>query len=185
MKLVIVLNAAPNSGKDTIADYIIKNYDFTKHEFKSLLYQDVADYYNVNLETVIKLNENRYEKNKPQSIFNNLKPRDALIYVAENIIKPKYGFYRYVDDIFNKIKESKDSYFIISDGGSPHEEERIDFYKNEFKIYKIVIEKNDTNYKEDVRTKFKHYDQIIYNNDNLEKLYFNIDKVVSILQVQV
>lgn len=94
MKTVVILNAPPHSGKDTIADLMVRHLKANKLEFKEALYEAMADYYNIKLPVVKNICTNRYFKDTKRSDFSfytGLTPRQGLIYVSESIYKPKYG----------------------------------------------------------------------------------------------
>jgi cytidylate kinase len=90
----IILNGPPGSGKDTIANLIVEQCNATKHEFKFSLYKETADYYKVDLKEFIALAIHRIEKESLKNWFGikfGITPRNALIHVSEDIIKPLHG----------------------------------------------------------------------------------------------
>lgn len=50
MKAIIGLTGLPRTGKDTIADYLVKEYGFTKFAFADALYKEVAEAFGVTIE---------------------------------------------------------------------------------------------------------------------------------------
>jgi len=120
--MIVILNGPPGVGKDTIADAFVRlNKNFTKDSFKSVLYTATADYFDLSVEQLIQRNNNRELKDVPYYLFEGyLKSvRELLIYVSEEIIKPKLG-----KDYFGRVKGSqfryhkdKNTNFILSDGG--------------------------------------------------------------------
>ena len=91
---VVILNAPPECGKDTIADLIVKHLHATKHEFKHTLYKAFADYYALYLQDAIHIcTDRRYKDNLTSkfSIDYGITPREGLIFVSEKVFKPRYG----------------------------------------------------------------------------------------------
>lgn len=183
MKIVVVLNSEPNCGKDTVARYMQESYGYTIKEMKGKLYQDVADYYNVPVELIKMFHNDRTLKEKPSDFFAGKSPREAMIYVAEQVIKPKYGNNHYAENVFHEILADKtNGFFVISDGGSPSEEEVIDKYRlhDDLKVKTIYISREQNYISKDVRRKFKTINATIDNNGTLHQLYENIDRIVGI-----
>ena len=88
---VVLLNGPPNSGKDAGAEYLCQRYSaFTHKEFKQKLFElvwliyDIPEHHWWSIYT-------RDLKDQPQEILSGLSPREALIKVSEEVIKPKYG----------------------------------------------------------------------------------------------
>ena len=94
MKRVVILNAPPACGKDTIADLMVKHLKATKHEFKHALYQAFADYYDMPLDMVLHICTHRDIKDTLVSSFSSyykITPRQGLIHVSEDVYKPEFG----------------------------------------------------------------------------------------------
>lgn len=183
MKIVVVLNSEPNSGKDTVAKYMHDAYGYTVKEMKNKLYHDVAEYYNVPVELIKMLHNDRLLKEKPNDFFAGKSPRDAMIHVAEKVIKPVHGVDHYAENIFHDILADKEhGFFVISDGGSPSEEEVINKYRlhEDLKIKTIYVDRRQNYQSNDVRRKFKQINATIDNNGTLQQLYEHIDNIVGI-----
>lgn len=121
MRKAIVLNGPPGSGKDLIASLIMKYHYIpgltTRHYcFKENLFKDVSSYYQIDDMTwFMNLYNNRDTKDKPVKSLDGKSPRQALIHVAEKIIKPQYGQSYYGLLLAKQIPD--DTFAIISDGG--------------------------------------------------------------------
>lgn len=141
MKKVIILNAPPNAGKDTIAEVLCERLEGQHCEFKAALYETTLDYYGLP-SYFTKYFTDRALKEVPNRMFMEelpvinttnlctftrsvkeyikvyfakpLSPREALIHVSEDIIKPVEG-----KDYFGKkaAEGLKDGWNIFSDGG--------------------------------------------------------------------
>lgn len=119
---VVILNAPPECGKDTIADLMVKHLYATKHEFKRALYQCFADYYAMYYKDVVEICTDRRYKDTLQSEFSfeyKMTPREGLIYVSEKVFKPRHG-----NDYFGKKAAAKleEGINAFSDGGGWWEE---------------------------------------------------------------
>ena len=127
--VVTILNGPPSSGKDTLADMLIEEakaggVSNTHHlRFKDVLYQETAEHFDVPVGYLIEVASDTIQKEKPLSALQGKTPREALIHVSENIIKPLHG-----DDYFGKKTKQKMlslvsgdefelNYFVISDSG--------------------------------------------------------------------
>lgn len=126
-KLGVVLSGPPGCGKDTIANLIVERFGFTKHQFKDALYAETAKYFEVDLDKFIHFASDRSLKDsKSLAGLGGRTPREALIYVSESILKPRFG-----DDYFGKAEVNRleellgnmdgDVNVIYPDGGFPAE----------------------------------------------------------------
>ena len=126
-KTVVILNAPPYSGKDTIADIMVKNIEATKQEFKETLYLETAKYYGFGLAYFKFISGTRKYKDNLESVFSKKKdslgfgitPREALIRVSENIIKPSHGKDYFGVKAAERLTEGLN---VFSDGGGWWEE---------------------------------------------------------------
>lgn len=122
MKQVVILNAPPCSGKDTLADLMVKHLFLkhlkaTKHEFKKVLYEAFAEHYALPLYHVMHICTDRKTKDSldsDYSIQTGRTPREGLIHVSENIYKPKYGKGYFGQEAANKLTIGIN---VFSDGG--------------------------------------------------------------------
>ncbi len=123
-KLTVVLNGPPCSGKNYITDQLIKHLaisGITVEElmFKTGLYKETAKQYFMPYYDFVDLATNRTTKDLPNERLDGISPRDALINVSENYIKPLLGNDYFAKELLENIKD-KDVY-IISDGGFKEE----------------------------------------------------------------
>lgn len=118
MKKAILLNGPPQSGKDTIANFLEEKYSGIKHlKYAYSVKRKTHDYYGLNVST------NHFEsvKDQPTREFGWKTPRAAYIDFSENISKPKYGNDVWIQHMLKDIKESDSETFVISDVGFPGE----------------------------------------------------------------
>ena len=127
LETAIILNGPPNVGKDTIAWAFAQQYGFQPMAFKQQLYVDTANYFGVRVEELIRYASDRAFK---EEIWKKLKlkvpfistnicltPREALIYVSENVIKPREGVSYFGDAAVRLCEENQYERVIFSDGG--------------------------------------------------------------------
>ena len=97
--LVIMFNAPPRAGKDTACEILMRKFpESVKYEyFKEYLYKESAKVLGLDFNFWASVCQDGDLKDKPMLRFQSgqnegsLTPRDILINVAENILKPKHG----------------------------------------------------------------------------------------------
>lgn len=97
--LVIMFNAPPRAGKDTACEILMRKFpESVKYEyFKEYLYKESAKVLGLDFNFWASVCQNGDLKDKPMlrlqtgEVEGSLTPRDILINVAENILKPKHG----------------------------------------------------------------------------------------------
>lgn len=137
MKKIILLNGPPGVGKDTIANILIEKYGGVNLKFTQPLRDSVCAIFGI-LDS-----ELDFRKNKPiDSSKSNYRIRDAMIDIAETVIKPNVSKDWFGNTLLNKIKvnHSEQDLIIISDLGFIRELEVVyaslkDTY--EFELWKI------------------------------------------------
>ncbi|QIW91609.1 hypothetical protein vBAbaMD22_96 [Acinetobacter phage vB_AbaM_D22] len=136
---VILLNGPPNSGKDVSALILKDLFAEGEHRaFKDVLYEETAKYFNVDLEWLTSMATDRTTKEAPtRELFDRtlnplirfalflfsfvrpvgFSPRQALIHVSENIIKPRFGDTYFGKKLLSAIQASGANYTFVSDSG--------------------------------------------------------------------
>lgn len=97
--LVIMFNAPPRAGKDTACEILMRKFpESVKYEyFKEYLYKESAKVLGLDFNFWASVCQNGDLKDKPmlrlqtEEAEGSVTPRDILINVAENILKPKHG----------------------------------------------------------------------------------------------
>ncbi len=143
--MIVILNGPPNVGKDTLADNLVKTTKdiWQKCSFKEKLYYDVANYYSVDVSWFKTIATNRVTKEIKFTELGYISPREAMIYVSEEIIKPTYGkdhYGQYLAEIINNIAIEVN--IVIADGG--FEEELIPMF-DEFDSEVIIVQMFEDN----------------------------------------
>jgi hypothetical protein len=116
--MIILFNGPPGAGKDISADYF-KRYGFKHLSFKYQLFKETIKYFDVNEEWFMNGYNNRSEKEIPSTLLGHMSRREAMIYVSEEVIKPKKGLDYFGNLVADEIDLEKD--YVISDGGFVHE----------------------------------------------------------------
>jgi dephospho-CoA kinase len=133
MKKIILLNGPPGVGKDTIANILIEKYGGVNLKFTQPLRDSVCAIFGI-LDS-----ELDFRKNRPiDPAKSNYRIRDAMIDIAEIVIKPNVSKDWFANILLNKINDQ--DLIIISDLGFIRELEVIyaslkDTY--EFELWKI------------------------------------------------
>jgi hypothetical protein len=112
-KLVVILNGPPASGKDIAAHHLQRIGLATKKEFKHRLISITKAVYCLTDAQWEHL-YTRENKEVKTPLLMGLSPREALIFVSEQIIKPAYG-----DDFFGiaAAQTLVEGINVFSDGG--------------------------------------------------------------------
>jgi len=140
MKKVLLLNGPPNSGKDEVAKILCPVMNASHQMFKESLYEETLKYYELerfplyyeNDHSIWYVKDNiqdRYEwfidrelKETPCPDFGGKTPREALIHVSEDIIKPKHGKKYFGQKAVERLTEG---WNIFSDSGFNEEAEAV------------------------------------------------------------
>ena len=121
---VIILNGPPNIGKDTLGNNVQQLIGWPRMEFKEALYRETASYYGVDLVTFAMLASGRTTKEVPMPTLGGLSPRQAMIHVSEEVIKPKFGKQFFGAKAYELVQTLEDRHLrtvVFSDGGFEEE----------------------------------------------------------------
>lgn len=114
---MFILNGPPNSGKDMLADAVATD-KIVKLQFKECLYEMTAKHYNIPLNMFKLMASCRALKEIPVKDLGMLTPRQALIHVSEEVVKPAHGKDFFGIMLAQKALEHPEAEaFIVSDGG--------------------------------------------------------------------
>lgn len=113
--MTFIFNGPPGSGKDEACHLLKTNYGYKHLQFKDELFRETAQFFDVSLDWFLDGYDDRAIKERPDHRLDGFSRRSALIYVSEEIIKPRYG-----KDYFGlKASEKIDilANYCLSDGG--------------------------------------------------------------------
>lgn len=179
--MLIGITGKKYSGKDTIADYLVENYNFTKKSMAQPLKEACKIIFNL---TDDQIYTSEKEINDPR--WNNVKPREILQVVGTDLFKNEiYKYLPKLDKISDTVwiqhfkqwyKNNKHLNIVLSDIR----------FKDEINMIKqlggIVIkvernlDNNDTHSSENDLNDVK-FENVISNNDDLESLYKSIENL--------
>ena len=124
MSKVIILNAPPACGKDTIGSIIAdmnQIYGVRMLSFKAPMFEIArAILGDSRFEYFMFLYEDRLHKEEPESMLNGKSPREFMIWISESIIKPEFGNNYFGLRMVEAVK-SGSAPAIITDGGFSEE----------------------------------------------------------------
>jgi hypothetical protein len=120
-KRVVILNGPPGCGKDTIGAALLDQMECITSSFKYDLYEATAAYYNVDLKRFIALATDRNTKEQYCKNLNR-SPREAMIFVSEEVFKPRYGRDYFGLKAYNRVMDYYSPKTVIfTDGGFEEE----------------------------------------------------------------
>lgn len=121
MKTVIILNGPPGCGKDTIQQKLANLQNLECRSMKEPMFKIVkAMLGDKTFKNFMRDYEDRKQKESPQEYLGGKSPRQFMIWISEDVIKPLFG-----NQHFGKLaaealqKENRTA--IFSDGGFPDE----------------------------------------------------------------
>ena len=170
-------------GKDTLADYLVKNYNFEKKSFGNPLKQAckiIFDFTDEQIDTDLKEIVDKRWGISPRQCFQILGTEIFREYLPNNINE----FKNFKDDFWIirfKIwyENNKNKNIIISDVRFLNESENLKKLGAKLiKIENINIKYID-NHKSETENKKLKYDYLIKNNSSINEYYKNIDKLMN------
>ncbi|MGL5013791.1 MAG: hypothetical protein ACRC6V_05795 [Bacteroidales bacterium] len=122
MNKIFILNAPPQTGKDTIADIVIKECGAHTSSFKYPMYNLFIHTTGMSASEFFDKYDTKGWKDSPQEILNSKKPRELMIHISENFVKPFFGedyYGKWVADYikFAEFDAETEYTWIIPDGG--------------------------------------------------------------------
>lgn len=180
MTKIILFNGAPRSGKDTaatIASEILNNELFV-HKFAAPLKKAVHEMFGF---TGVPTDYFEDVKDMPNGALYNMTPRQAYIWLSEEIIKPKFGKQFFGHSAVNAIRTQSQEIVVMSDCGFNEEvAPLVDAFGAE-NVAVVHIFRAGTSFKDDSRnyidkTGGKFY--TIINNGTLSELRDRVEEVV-------
>lgn len=150
MKKVIILNGAPGTGKDTVADLAKKVCGFHVASFKEPMFRIVAAMLgNAGFMRFMDDYNNREKKEKPQEYLGGKSPREMMIWISEEVIKPVFG-----NQHFGKVASESirpvNNHVIFSDGGFADEVIRL--IKDGYDVHLIRLHREGFDFSGDSRS---------------------------------
>ena len=178
-KLVIGMIGKAGSGKDTVGDYLVKNYNFKKIA--------LADPIKTLIKTTFMLDDHtvydRVAREQPLEDFPEWSVRKLLQFIGTELFRNQFDNDIWVKLLLKQIKCQNYDRIVVTDIRFPNESEclrngkEIDFYtiKTTRKncIGKNVGLKNHESEKHNLDADF-----VLRNNETIESLYKRVDKLM-------
>jgi adenylate kinase family enzyme len=184
--MIIGLNGLAGSGKDTIADFLVENYNFKKVSFATILKHIIAIIFSWNREKLDGLTEqDRLWRETTDEWWSsalnipNFTPRYAMQNIGTNLFRHHFNENIWILSMQRKIEiflQNNSSNIVITDCRFENE---IEFVKKMGGI--VVLVKRDASRKEKMNHESERetdtHDATIYNNCSKDELYEEIKKL--------
>lgn len=140
MATIIILNAPPRAGKDTIAKEIDEQYGLPVVSFKTPMFNisrgmlGEADF-----KEFMAVYESDRKDTQELSILGGMTCRQFMIWISEDVIKPRFGkkhFGWLMADLLSEMEADVDL-TICSDGGFPDEVEALIDFGHKVKLVRM------------------------------------------------
>lgn len=170
--MIFIFNGPPASGKDA-ACLFFQSLGFKHLSFKHELFKETIKHFGVNHDWFMERYDDRAIKDRKETLLKGMSRREAMIYVSEEIIKPKHGKSFFGDQVSNEI--CVDTNYCISDGGFIEELVPIINKVGANEIILVQITRKDCNFYSDSRRYFDGdivEEFVIENKTNIPKIHF-------------
>lgn len=122
MKPIFILNAPPQTGKDTIAAEVLRRTDAGTCAMKDPMFQVFCATVGIDFHDFMNLYETPGWKDSPQVLTHGKTPRELMIHISENFVKPFFGDDYYGKALAKQIEDVEDRLgsqrsWVIPDGG--------------------------------------------------------------------
>lgn len=131
---ILILNGPKGSGKDVIAKKIYQRTSALVHEFKAPLHKIAMGMTGLEPRQYYSIYNDRNRKETPQPEFLGLSPREMLIWISEEVCKPKFGNNFFGVQAAKAIDINRGA--VFSDGGFIDEVKEL---RNQFPDANIVV----------------------------------------------
>lgn len=164
----IIINGRACAGKDTIADYLVKSYGFTKVSFASGIYFIAYEYFGMTTK----------DRSLLQTIGESMRNIDADVWV-----KRTFKIAKKIDKcVISDLRKENEYYYAIQNGFTPirvHADLNI---RIERSIKRDGVYPDLSTWENASETGADHlnYKYEIYNNGTFDELYSQIDKFMEV-----
>lgn len=136
MSKIIILNGPPGCGKDTLGAEIEGVKGWEKVSFKEPMFRIAREMLGeAGFRSFMLSYGNREQKERPQSFLGGKSPREFMIWISEDVIKPVFGN-QHFGKLFNeRLKRGCD--YICTDGGFPDEVETLLLAGHEIELVRL------------------------------------------------
>lgn len=175
---VILLNAPPIAGKDYVSNFLWDKFYMNQIECKDQLVKIAMAIAQMDVYEWSSLYNNRDTKELPTERLFGRSPREHLIYVAEEVIKPAFGKSYFGNIIAEKIHAD---YNVVSDIGFIEEVTPIVDKVGQENVTLIRIHREGSSFEEESRSWLsgicdREYD--VNNDGTLEELFVKVAALI-------
>lgn len=140
MATIIILNAPPRAGKDTIAKIIDEQYGLPVVSFKTPMFNIARGILGESdFKEFMAVYETDRKDTQPLSILHGSTCREFMIWISESVIKPRFGkkhFGWLMAELLTEMEGDVDL-TICSDGGFPDEVEALIDFGHRVKLVRM------------------------------------------------
>ena len=153
----VFVNGPPQSGKDTVADLLAQNHDYLPLKFAGSLKAGLAGLLGIyDEQEYVKFFETAQGKSRLEAPFTKLTPRQTLIELSEEFMKPRFG-----SDIFGQVAmrtaAAMGGDVVFSDCGFAEELIPVIRHFGPANCMMIRLERNNCDFSEDSRGYIKKH----------------------------
>ena len=122
MKPIFILNAPPQTGKDTVTREVLLRTESETCAMKDPMFEVFCSTVGLKMNDFLSLYETPGWKDSPQEITNGKTPRELMIHISENFVKPFFGEDYYGKALAQHIQRWEEEFnencaWVIPDGG--------------------------------------------------------------------
>ena len=178
---IVILNGPPGCGKDSMAGWFRRIYEFEHLAFKEPIFDAVLQLTGIPSQEWFERYDDRDLKEEPWDRINDMSCRDLMIHVSENVMKKIHGQDYFGKVMAEKIKKDKD--YVFSDGGFIPEIKALKeaaYLTHE--LYVIRIFRQDCEFKGDSRSYVNHNE--IYGAKGFSVINYEDDCLGAVLKIK-
>lgn len=182
-RLVIGMAGKAGAGKDTVADYLCRNYNFVKFSLADPLKASIKSMFMLDDETVY----DRIKREEPLTDFPDWSVRKLLQFVGTDLMRKQFDDALWAKILNKRIRQTNQhSRVVIADVRFPNEQSYLRLLENDGdSVFFIKLERDgcvghDIGLKNHDSEKYNlDGDCIIYNNGNIEDLYKKTNEMIT------
>lgn len=146
---IIFINGHKRSGKDTLGHIFARDHGAAIHKAAEPLYKAIQETFSLSPMQWASLYVE--SKETPCEELWGLSPRQAMIWLSEEVIKPRFGEHFFGYQLAMRINTCGDDLIVVTDSGMIREVESCIENTPTYKHHLINIQRDGTNGKNDSR----------------------------------
>lgn len=170
MKNVIILNGAPGIGKDTIAEIISRKWEYKILSFKEPMFAIARAVLGAtDFSRFAARYHDRKRKEVKYDFLGDRSPREFMIHISENFVKPTLGKKQFGKLLCNSALVSPFN-CVVSDGGFDEEVEHVALHEA-LNVFVVRLHRDGMTFDGDSRKHIRRQDLI---SDTYHELDFDM-----------